>query len=112
MQGLLVTAKRGREQIESRYGPLGSGQQSLTISGAEYTLTKLMFQMGLGFDDTRPIDASTLPVGHYVIRYYDAQDHRVVAQEFDSNFRLLCETRAHSAEWLGEEAYFSLFSGH
>jgi len=35
-----------------------------------------------------------------------------VAQEFDPNFHLLRETRAHSAEWLGEEAYFSLFSGH
>lgn len=109
---LLVTAKRGRERIESRYGPLGSGQQSLTINGVEYSVEQLMCQIGLGFDDTRTIDASTLKLGHYVIRYYDAQDQRVVAQEFDSTFQLLCETRAHSAEWLGEEAYFSLFSGH
>jgi hypothetical protein len=107
-----VTAARGRERIEGHYGPLGSGQQSLTVNGVEHSLSQLLSQMGLDFDDTRPIDASTLPVGHYVIRYYDAQDQRVVAQEFDSNFRLLCETRAHTAEWLGEEAYFSLFSGH
>lgn len=84
----------------------------MTINGVEYSLAQLMSHMGLGFDDTRPIDASTLPLGRYVIRYHDAQDQRVVAQEFDSNFQLLCETRAHSAEWLGEDAYFSLFSGH
>ena len=68
--------------------------------------------MGLDFDDTRVIDVLTLLEGRYAIRYYDAQDQRVVAQEFDANFRLLRETRAHIAEWLGEEAYFSLFSGH
>jgi hypothetical protein len=103
---------RGRELIESRYGPLGSGGQGLTIHGIEYHLDELMCQMGIGFDDSRAIDVLTLPEGLYVIRYYDAQDQRVVAQEFESNFNLLRETRAHSAEWLGEEAYSSFFSGH
>ena len=98
--------------MESRYGPLGSGEQRLTIEGASYELAELMSQMGLKFDDSRAIDVLTLLEGHYLIRYYDAQDQRVVAQEFDANFHLLRETRAHSAEWLGEEAYFSLFSGH
>ncbi len=107
-----MSALRGRELIESRYGPLGSGGQSLTIHAVEYVLVDLMSQMGLNFDDSRAIDVLALSEGHYVIRYYDAQDQRVVAQEFDPNFHLLRETRAHSAEWLGEEAYFSLFSGH
>jgi hypothetical protein len=107
-----MTTPRGRALIESRYGPLGSGAQSLTIRGVQYVLVDLMSQMGLNFDDSRAIDVLTPPEGHYVIRYYDAQDQRVVAQEFDANFHLLRETRAHSAEWLGEEAYFSLFSGH
>lgn len=98
--------------IEGRYGPLGSGGQSLTIAGVEYRVAELMSQLGLNFDDSRVIDVLTLSEEHYVIRYYDAQDQRVVAQEFDANFRLFRETRAHSAEWLGEEAYFSLFSGH
>lgn len=108
----LVTMLRGRALIESRYGPLGSGAQSLTLQGAEYQLADLMSQMGLGFDDSRAIDVLTLPEGHHVIRYYDAQDQRVVAQEFGSDFRLLREIRAHCAEWLGEDAYFSFFSGH
>jgi hypothetical protein len=98
--------------MESRYGPLGSGEQALTIGSVNYELAELMSQMGLNFDDSRTIDVLTLAEGHFVIRYYDAQDQRVVAQEFDTNFHLLLETRAHSAEWLGEEAYFSLFSGH
>jgi hypothetical protein len=103
---------RGRALIESRYGPLGSGAQSLTIHGVEYQLADLMSQMGLGFDDSRAIDVLTLPDGRHVIRYYDAQDQRVVAQEFESSFSLLSETRAHCAEWQGEQTYFSFFSGH
>jgi hypothetical protein len=103
---------QGRALIEDRYGPLGRGKQSLTIGGVKYTLAELMSQLGLSFDDSRAIDVLTLPEGHFVIRYYDAQDQRVVAQEFDANFHLLRETRAHSAEWLGGEAYFSMFSGH
>ncbi len=98
--------------MEERYGPLGSGRQSLNIGDAEYTLTELMSQMGLNFDDSRAIDVLTISEGRYAVRYFDPQDQRVVVQEFDAHFRLLSETRAHSAEWLGEEAYFSLFSGH
>ncbi len=103
---------RGRALMESRYGPLGCGEQALTIGGTSYELAELMSQTGLDFDDSRAIDVLTLTEGSYVIRYYDAQDQRVVAQEFDAKFHLLRETRAHIAEWLGEEAYFSLFSGH
>ncbi len=103
---------RGRDLIEIRYGPLGSGEQSLTIAGVAYTLAELMLRMGLNFEDSRPIDVLTLPEGRYVLRYYDGQDQRVVGQEFEADFHLLGETRAHIAEWLGEEAYFSLFSGH
>lgn len=103
---------RGRALIESRFGPLGSGSLSLTLGGKEYSLPELMSQLGLNFDDSRTIDVVVLPAGRYAIRYYDGQDQRVVAQEFDAGFRLFDETRAHSAEWVGEEAYFSFFGGH
>jgi hypothetical protein len=98
--------------MESRYGPLGSGEQALTLAGVSYALAELMSRMGLNFDDSRAIDVAVLAEGHYAIRYYDGQDQRVVAQEFDAEFHLLGETRAHIAEWEGEKAYFSLFSGH
>lgn len=103
---------RGRDLIEKRYGPIGSGEQRLTIAGVSYTLAELMLRMGLNFEDSRPIDVLTLSEGYYVLRYYDGQDQRVVGQEFDGDFHFLVETRAHIAEWVGEAAYFSLFSGH
>ena len=47
-----------------------------------------------------------------MIRYLDAQDQRVVALEFDVNFHTLGEIRAHIAEWEGDQAYFTEYSGH
>ncbi len=107
-----MVGSKGRASIESRCGPLGSGGQTLTIGGVDYTLTDLMARMGLNFEDSRTIDVLTLSDGRYVVRYYDGEDQRVVAHEFDADFRFLGETRAHIAEWIGEEAYFALFSGH
>jgi hypothetical protein len=107
-----MSALQGRALIEDRYGRLGEGKQSLAIGGVEYTLTELMSQMGVSFDDSRAIDVLTLSEGRYAVRYFDAQDQRVVVQEFDANFRFLREARAHIAEWIGDDAYYSLFSGH
>ena len=98
---------KGRALMESRYGPLGSGGQTLTIGGVEYSLSALLVRLGLDFGDSRPIDALALPDGHYVVRYFDAEDQRAVAHEFDDGFRFLGETRAHIAEWIGEEAYLA-----
>ena len=98
--------------MESRFGPLGCGAQSVVILGVDYTLDDLVSHMGLNFEDSRPIDVQTLPAGHYAVRYYDGQDQRIVAHEFDAEFHFLGEIRAHIAEWIGEDAYFSLFSGH
>lgn len=102
----------GRALIESRFGPLGTGAQRLTIAGAEYDLATLLAQIGLDFDDAKPIDAAVVGENRYVLRYLDAQDQRVVAYEFDSAFHRLDETRAHIAEWLGDDAYYSEYSGH
>ncbi len=98
--------------MERRYGLLGSGTQILTLDGVDYTLDELLFHMGLNFDDSRGIDVVGVSAAHYAVRYYDGQDQRVVAHEFDASFRFLGETRAHIAEWIGEDAYYSLFSGH
>ncbi len=98
--------------MESRYGPLGSGVQILAIGDADYTLDDLLFHMGLNFEDSRGIDVIVVSAGDFVVRYYDGQDQRVVAHEFDAEFHFLGEIRAHVAEWIGEDAYYSLFSGH
>ncbi len=98
--------------MESRYGPLGCGAQLLTVGGVEYTLAELLYHMGLNFEDARGIDLLTVSFERYVVRYYDGQDQRIVAHEFDAEFHFLGETRAHIAEWIGEDAFYSLFSGH
>jgi hypothetical protein len=103
---------KGPALIESRYGPLGSGEQSLTIRNVVYTVSDLLFRMGLNFDDSRSIDASTLAEGRYVFRYYDGQDQRVVALEFDADFQSLGEVRAQFPEWIGDEEYYPQYCGH
>ncbi len=107
-----MTEGRGRKLMEGRFGPIGTGKQEMTIAGTTYGIEDLLFRMGLLFDDAKPIDLVATAEGTYVVRYYDAQDQRVVAHEFDAELRFINEFRAHVAEWIGEDAYFSLFSGH
>src|SRR5271169_2892024 len=109
---IMMNAPRDRDAIEGRYGPLGSGAQSLAIRGTTYSLAQLLSQIGAEFDDSKPIDALALPEGHYVLRYLDGQDLRVVAAEFDDDFRLLSEARASITEWEGDGSSFAHYSGH
>jgi len=105
--------QRGRELIESRFGAISlSTNQTVIIRDREWELWDLLTTMGLNFDDSKPIDVQAVTANHFVVRYYDGQDQRIVAHEFDADLRFIAETRAHIAEWIGEEAYFSLFSGH
>jgi hypothetical protein len=100
---------RGRALIEQRYGPLWSGRQLITVNGVEYDLAALLFHMGLNFEDSRGIDVLAVSAECYVVRYYDGEDQRVVAHEFDGSFRFRGEIRAHIAEWIGEDGYFEWF---
>ena len=103
---------RGRDVIEARFGPLGSGAQSLLIRGETYSLSQLLSQLGAEFDDSEPIDAVTLSEGRYVLRYIDGQDQRVVASEFNADFRLLSETRASITEWEDDDSTFAFYGAH
>jgi len=83
------------------------------IRGVTYSLFQLLSQIGVEFDDSKPIDALVLSEGRYVLRYLDGQDQRIVASEFDADFRLLSETRANIAEWEGGGSNLvSYYSGH
>jgi hypothetical protein len=106
-----MNTRRDRELIESRFGPLGSGAQSLAIRGVTYSLAQLLSQIGAEFDDSKPIDALALAES-YVLRYIDGQDQRVVAAEFDDDFRLLGEMRASLSEWEGDDSNLAYYSGH
>jgi hypothetical protein len=107
-----MNTPRDREAIERRFGPLGSGAKCLAIRGVEYSLAQLLSQIGSEFDDSEPIDAVALAGGGYVLRYLDGQDQRVVAAEFDADFRLLSEMRASVTEWEGDGSTPAYYSGH
>jgi hypothetical protein len=97
---------RGRALIESRFGKLGSGRDSVVIGDAEYDLPTLLARLDLAFEDSWPIDITVVSEERFCVRYYDGQDQRVVAHEFDASFAFVAEFRAHVAEWIGEEAYY------
>ncbi|HTO89459.1 MAG TPA: hypothetical protein VMR54_18210 [Thermoanaerobaculia bacterium] len=103
---------KGPVSIESLYGPLGSGGQTLAIKDVVYSVSDLLVCMGLNFDDSRAIDALALPDGRYVFRYYDGQDQRVVAVEFDADFRSLGEVREPPPKGIGGEEYYPQHCGH
>ncbi len=103
---------KGTEVIESRYGPLGSGGQNVTVRNTVYSISDLLVRMGLNFDDSRPLDVLVLSDDRYVFRYYDGQDQRVVAVEFDCDFRNLGEIRAQFPEWVGDEECYPQYCGH
>ncbi|HEV8523023.1 MAG TPA: hypothetical protein VGQ71_00875 [Terriglobales bacterium] len=98
----------GKELIESRFGKLGSGLKEILIGDGEYDLDSLLARMDLAVDDTWPIDVQAVE-SHYCVRYYDGQDQRIVACEFDAQFRFIAEHRGHIAQWIGDEAYFDMF---
>ena len=103
---------RGRALIEGRFGPISrTTHQTVVITDNEWDIWDLLVAMGLNFDDCKPIDVQATG-DHFVVRYYDGQDQRIVAHEFDAKLNFIAESRAHIAEWIGDDAYYSLFSGH
>jgi hypothetical protein len=95
----------GKAAIE-RCAPLGKGLQLVMIGDAEYDLQMLLARMDLAMDDVRTFDVIKISENHFMLRYYDGQDQRVVAHEFDASFNFLVEHRAHIADWIGDDSYF------
>ena len=100
---------RGRELIEQRFGKLGTGQISVMIGDAEYDVETALARLDLVLEDSWRIDIQAVSDGHFCVRYYDGQDQRVVAHEFDAQFNFIAETRGHVAEWVGEDQYYEWF---
>ncbi len=99
----------GRALIEQRYGKLGSGTATLLIGDAEYDIEAVLARLDLALEDSWPIDLQRTAEGNFCVRYYDGQDQRIVAHEFDINFAFVVEHRGHVAEWVGEDAYYEWF---
>lgn len=100
---------RGRALIEDRFGKLSTGQRSVMIGDAEYDVETALARLDLAMEDSWPLDIQQVTEGRFCVRYYDGQDQRIVAQEFNASFELLAEHRAHIAEWIGEDAYYDMF---
>ena len=100
---------RGRTLIEERFGKLGSGKDAVLIGDAEYDVGTALARLDLVMEDSWPIDIQMVSEGRYCVRYYDGQDQRIVAHEFDGSFAFIAETRGHIAEWVGDDAYYDWF---
>jgi hypothetical protein len=95
---------RSRALMEARFGRPGSGARRLTVAGRLYTLAEAMTRLGIAFEGCRTIDGFSLGPTRFALRYYDPEEQRLVAYEFDSEFRFVGELRVHIAEWIGEDA--------
>jgi hypothetical protein len=104
-----MTEHPGRKLIEERFGKLGSGKETVLIGDAEYDIGTALARLDLAMEDSWPIDIQMVSDGHFCVRYYDGQDQRIVAHEFDANFNFIAENRAHIAEWVGEDLYYEWF---
>ncbi len=94
-----------RKRMEERFGELGTGRSDLTIEGQRYDLYQLLRQIGMDYEDIRPIDAHSLDADRFAIRFFDLEERVIVAYEFDATFGYLREQRVHIDEWMGEAYY-------
>ncbi len=96
-----------RRTIEERYGPIGTGAKVLFLKGAPASLARIARRMALSHADLVPIDAGTLSDGRRWIRFYEGEQRKVIAIEFDDDFNILGENGADIMDWLGDE-YFRI----
>jgi hypothetical protein len=97
----------GRRTIEERYGPIGTGGKVLFIDGMPMGLRKISRKLALLYEDLIPIDAGTLPAGLHWIRFYEGEQRKVIALEFDGEFNIVGENGADIMDWIGDE-YFKI----
>jgi len=93
--------------IEKEFGPLWSGEDSVTVGDRIYTSPDLKLALDLYGADIVGIDLHTLPDGLFAFRFYDGDDRCIVVFVMDPELNIVRELRAHIAEWLEEEYYKS-----
>lgn len=101
------TMTRARRTIEESYGPIGTGGKVLFMQGVPMGLKKISRKLALLYEDLIPIDAGTLPEGRHWIRFYEGEQRKVIALEFDDEFNILGENGADIMDWIGDE-YFKI----
>jgi hypothetical protein len=96
-----------RREIEERYGKIGEGRKILFVNGAPVALNALSRRLALQYTDLVPIDAGELPDGTYWLRFYDNEQRKVMAVEFDRSYTFTGERGADIMDWLGDD-YFRI----
>jgi hypothetical protein len=96
-----------KEQIEEEFGPLWSGEDSVTVGDRIFTAKELKRALDLWGADVVGIDLKTLPEGLFAFRFYDGDDRCIVVFVLDRELNIVRELRAHIAEWLEDEYYKS-----
>ncbi|NIS74937.1 MAG: hypothetical protein GTO08_06595 [Deltaproteobacteria bacterium] len=99
--------RKDKELIESKYGRLWSGSDTITVGGKLLGQKDVLKAIDLPAGDIVTIDMVEVEKDRFALRYYDGDDRCVVALEMDAAFRVLEEHRAHVAEWL-EDTYHGI----
>ena len=96
-----------KERIETDFGPLWSGVDSVTVGDRVFTAVELKRALDLMAADLIGIDLHPMREGRFAFRFYDGDDRCIVVFEMDAELNIVRELRAHIAEWLDEEYYNS-----
>ena len=96
-----------KNMIETDYGPLWSGVDSVAVGDRVFTAVELKRALDLMAADLVGIDLHPMREGRFAFRFYDGDDRCIVVFEMDEELNIVRELRAHIAEWLDEEYYKS-----
>ena len=96
-----------KERIETDFGPLWSGVDSVAVGDRIFTAVELKRALDLMAADVVGIDLHPMKEGRFAFRFYDGDDRCIVVFEMDAELNIVRELRAHIAEWLEEEYYKS-----
>lgn len=94
-----------RQEMEKRFGELGSGASAITVQGVRYTLRAVLAKWTLDVPDILTVDGGTIGGDRHWIRFYDREDRRYVVFEFDGTFDLVEEHRADSLAWENDDFF-------
>lgn len=96
-----------KEIIESEFGPLWSGTDTVSVGDKLFTAIELKRALDLWAADVISIDLRVLPEEKFAFRFYDGDDRCIVVFVLDRELNITRELRAHIADWLEEEYYAS-----
>jgi transposase InsO family protein len=98
---------RGREEMEKKYGEVGSGATTIAVRGAPHRLRGILARWMMDVPEIMTLDGGTLGEDRYWIRFIDKDDRCYVAFEFNGEFDILSEMRVDSLAWEGEDFFAS-----